>query len=154
MAEYLQYIQFAFAYMSCLPSTCLWKACLFSNSSPISNISVIIWFSHKCICVVSIKRVRKMQNAKERKNENTWILVYFCIGQLWRHSLAKLSNKEIDWHFSFVWLTHSKALKTTHQSTIYNYYSFYVFDFDLIILSAHTHYSVNKQERHWKPQRE
>lgn len=66
-------------------------------------------------------------NAKEkkrRKKKHTWIPVYFCRGQPWRHSLAKLSNEEIDWHFSSVWLTHSKTQKTTHQSTIYNWYSF------------------------------
>ncbi len=52
-----------------------------------------------------------MQKTENRKTKNTWLLVYFCVGQPWRHSLAKLSNKEIDWHFSFVSLTHSKPRK-------------------------------------------
>lgn len=38
--------------------------------------------------------------------------------------------------------------KTTHQGTIYNWYSFYVVDFDLIRRSTQAHYSANK---YWRP---
>lgn len=91
--------------------------CYFSNMNVFlslllcAQLSSLIYLSaleilSSFICVVDRKTVWNKCKRKKERERNTWIPIYFCIGQLWRHSLAKLSNEEIDWHFSFVRMTH------------------------------------------------
>lgn len=54
------------------------------------------------------------KEGKERKKKKKTPLGYqfiFVLASLGVTALAKLSNEEIDWHFSFVWLTHSQTQK-------------------------------------------
>lgn len=52
-----------------------------------------------------------MPKKEEKKPKTLGYQFIFVLASLGVTALAKLSNEEIDWHFSCVWLTHSQTQK-------------------------------------------
>lgn len=99
-------------------------------------------FSHKFICAMRAKQCEIYAKEREKEKNNTWIPVYFCINQLWRHSTCQVIQQGNRLAFQLPVADSFQSLKN-NQSTIYSLFVilFYeVADFDLIRLSTHAQY--------------